>query len=70
MDAADEIARTEHIAKAFQEFAAKTGDGSQVRRLPAIALRPDGHSRKAAAERGRDGHAPCLTPPPWRFAGG
>ena len=50
MVAAVEITRTEHTARALREFAAKSGDGSQVRRLLAIALILDGHSREAAAE--------------------
>ncbi len=50
MVAAVEISRTEHTAKALREFAAKSGDSSQVRRLLAIALVLDGDSREAAAE--------------------
>lgn len=50
MVAAVEITRTEHTARTLREFAAKSSDGSQVRRLLAIALILDGHSREAAAE--------------------
>ena len=50
MVAAVEITRTEHTASDLRDFAAKSRDGSQVRRLLAIALILDGHSREAAAE--------------------
>ena len=51
MAAAVKITRTEHTASALRGFAAKSGDGAQVRRLLAVALILEGHSREAAAER-------------------
>ncbi len=50
MAAAVKITRTEHTAAALRGFAAKITDGAQVRRLLAIALILEGHSREAAAE--------------------
>ena len=44
------ITRTEHTAEALREFAAKSRDGAQVRRLLAIALILEGRSRTDAAE--------------------
>jgi transposase len=44
-----EITRLEHSAPALRELAAKTQDGAVVRRLLAIALILEGHSREAAA---------------------
>jgi transposase len=43
------VARTEHTAEALREFAAKSRDGAQVRRLLAIALILEGRSRTEAA---------------------
>ena len=43
------ITRTEHTAEALREFAAKSRDGAQVRRLLAIALILEGRSRTEAA---------------------
>ena len=42
--------RSEHNADELRRFAAKSGDGSQVRRLLAIALVLEGYSRTEAAE--------------------
>jgi transposase len=44
------ITRTEHTAEALREFAAKSRDGAQVRRLLAIALILEGRLRTEAAE--------------------
>ena len=44
-----ELTRLEHSASDLRGVAAKTGDGGWVRRLLAIALLLDGHSREAAA---------------------
>jgi transposase len=44
-----EITRLEHSATALRELAAKTQDGAVVRRLLALALILEGHSREAAA---------------------
>jgi transposase len=44
------ITRTEHTAEALREFAAKSRDGAQVRRLLAIALILEGRPRTEAAE--------------------
>ena len=44
------ITRTEHAAEKLREFAAKSRDGAQVRRLLAIALILEGRSRTKAAE--------------------
>ncbi|MGH7042229.1 MAG: helix-turn-helix domain-containing protein, partial [Acetobacteraceae bacterium] len=49
--AAVKITRTGHTASALRVFAAKSGDGAQVRRLLALALILEGHSQEAAAER-------------------
>jgi transposase len=43
------VTRTEHTAEALRVFAAKSGDGAQVRRLLAIALILEGRSRTEAA---------------------
>ena len=45
------ITRTEHRAEDLRAFASKSRDGAQVRRLLALALILDGHSRTEAAER-------------------
>ena len=45
-----EITRTEHSAEALRRVASKCGNGEQVRRLLAIALVLEGHSRTQAAE--------------------
>ena len=42
-----EITRLEHSASDLRGLAAKTGEGGWVRRLLAIALLLDGHSREA-----------------------
>jgi transposase len=44
-----EITRREHSATALRDFAAKTHDGAVVRRLLAVALVLEGHSREEAA---------------------
>ena len=44
-----DITRTELTASALRALAVKVGDGSVVRRLLAIALLLEGHSREAAA---------------------
>ncbi len=44
-----EITRLEHLSTALRELAAKTQDGAVVRRLLAIALVLEGHSREEAA---------------------
>jgi hypothetical protein len=49
------ITRTEHTSEALREFAAQSRDGSQVRRLLAIALILEGRSRIEAAELSRHG---------------
>ena len=46
-----DITRLEHSATALRELAAKTHDGAVVRRLLAIALILEGHSREEAARR-------------------
>jgi putative transposase len=46
------ITRLEFSASDLRVLAAKTGDGGWVRRLLAIALLLDGHSREAAAANG------------------
>jgi transposase len=43
------ITRVEHSASELRALAAKTNDGAIVRRLLALALVLDGHSREAAA---------------------
>jgi len=50
MGAAPAVRRSEHNADELRRFAAKSGDGSQVRRLLAIALVLEGYSRTEAAE--------------------
>jgi transposase len=45
------ITRTEHSADELRAFASKSRDGGQVRRLLALALILDGHTRTEAAER-------------------
>jgi hypothetical protein len=50
MGAALAVTRLEHNASEFRSFAAKSGDGPQVRRLLAIALVLEGYSRTEAAE--------------------
>jgi hypothetical protein len=50
MSAAIPITRLERTASELRSFAGKCSDGAQVRRLPAIALVLDGHSRADAAE--------------------
>ena len=42
-----ELTRLEHSASDLRGLAAKTGEGGWVRRLLAIALLLDGHSREA-----------------------
>ena len=49
MSRAIEITRDEHSASALRELAARTRDGAVVRRLLAIALILEGHSREEAA---------------------
>jgi putative transposase len=44
-----ELTRLEHSASDLRGLAAKTGEGGLVRRLLAIALLLDGHSREVAA---------------------
>ena len=51
MSRAVEVTRTELSASELRELAARTGDGDVVRRLLAIALILEGHSREAAARR-------------------
>jgi len=50
MSAAIPITRLDQTAPELRRFASKCGDGSQVRRLLAIALVLDGRSRAEAAE--------------------
>jgi transposase len=50
MVAAVQIIRTDHTAAELRVLAAKSGDGAQVRRLLAVALVLEGHSRETAAE--------------------
>jgi len=50
MGAALVVTRTEHTAFVLRAFAARSGDGAQVRRFLAIALVLEGHSRTEAAE--------------------
>ena len=45
------IIRLEHSASDLRSIAAKCRDGGQVRRLSALALVLEGHSRADAAER-------------------
>ena len=51
MSAAVKITRTEHDAAALRAIAGKCRDGAQVRRLLAVAMVLEGHTRAAAAER-------------------
>jgi transposase len=50
MSAAVKITRTDRAAEELRSIASKSNDGGQVRRLLALALILDGHSREAAAE--------------------
>jgi transposase len=50
MGAGVQVTRTDHTASEMRAVAAKTADGAQVRRLLALALILDGHSRDSAAE--------------------
>lgn len=50
MVAAVEVTRTDHTSEELRAIAAKTADGAQVRRLLALALVLEGHSREAAAK--------------------
>ena len=50
MGAAVEITRTEPTSVELRALAAKTADGAQVRRLLALALLLEGHSREHAAK--------------------
>jgi len=50
MGAALAVTRMDHSAAELRALAGKTGDGAQVRRLLALALILDGHSRSEAAE--------------------
>jgi transposase len=50
MGAAIRITRTDHTAEALRGLAARRHDGAPVRRLLALALILEGHSRRAAAE--------------------
>jgi transposase len=50
MSAAIPITRLDRTASELRSFVSKCGDGAQVRRLLAISLVLDGHSRAAAAE--------------------
>jgi transposase len=50
MGAALAVTRTEHSAEGLRALASKSSDGAQVRRLLALALILDGHSRTEAAE--------------------
>lgn len=50
MVAAVRITRLEHTAAELRGFAAQSSDGAQVRRLLALALVLEGHSRETAAE--------------------
>src|SRR5450759_2196412 len=50
MSAAVKISRTDHTAEALRGLAAKSNDGGQVRRLLALALILEGHSREGAAD--------------------
>ena len=49
MSAAIKITRTEHTAAGLRIIASKDNDGARVRRLLALALVLDGHSREDAA---------------------
>ncbi len=50
MSAAIPITRLDKTAMELRRVASKCGDGAQVRRLLALALVPEGRSRKEAAE--------------------
>ncbi len=50
MSAAIAITRLDRTASELRSFVSKCGDGAQVRRLLAIALVLDSHSRAEAAE--------------------
>lgn len=50
MSAAVRITRTDHTASGPRDWAAKSSDARQVRRLLTLALVLDGQSREAAAE--------------------
>ena len=50
MVAAVEVTRTDHTSEELRAIAAKTADGAQVRRLLALALVLEGHSREAGAK--------------------
>jgi transposase len=50
MGLAIKVTRSEHTAEALREFAAKSRDGAQIRRLLAIALILEGRPRTEAAE--------------------
>jgi transposase len=50
MSAAIRITRVDHTATELRGVAARSNDSAQVRRLLALALVLDGHSREAAAE--------------------
>ena len=55
MGAAVQVTRKDHTAAELRALAAKTADGAQVRRLLALALILEGHSREsAAAQSGMD----------------
>lgn len=45
------ITRTEHTADALRDFASKSRDAAQVRRLLALSFVLDGHTRTEAAEK-------------------
>lgn len=49
MVAAVEVTRTDHTSEELRAIVAKTVDGAQVRRLLALALVLEGHSREDAA---------------------
>ena len=51
MSAAVRVTRTDHTAAGLRGLAAKNNDGAQVRRLLALSLVLDGHSREVAAAR-------------------
>jgi len=51
MGSAIKITRADHTAQALRTLAAKSADAGQVRRLLALALVLEGHSREVAAER-------------------
>ena len=51
MGAALAVTRSDHSAEGLRALASRSSDGAQVRRLLALALILDGHSRTEAAER-------------------